>query len=382
MTGLTSEERAGLLQDDEIPVLQGAETFESPPRPASVLAGRVRALLEARGYNSVTGKVILEHEIDVWGEDGDGRVAVAGCREPGESGLATAAHIRDFFGKVYDIRHHYCNKIDLTLYVSPGGFTEQARSLCDRLGILALDAPTLEMLEKSQEELRPRYVPPEDQAVLTLLRERDRLQEEIRRRKLVRSLGQEIEEYRQQLETQTIPGFLVPAETSPTFWYSKRGEVPFPARWGEFVDFICPSFPRLPLVAYTQRRLLGVKERFFFSEALRLEGGVVLADPRARQAPLQAGTPETTPRLGEIIGRPVMTLDQTLLGSVADLQIAFEDGWRIRRVRVTADDALKESLKEPEFTLPGERTSLIQSVGGWVVVAQVRLAADFAIKPC
>lgn len=379
---MTSEERAGLLHDDDdIPVLQRAETFEIPPRPASVLAGRVRALLEARGYNAVTGKVVLEHEIDVWGEDEDGRVAVAGCREPGESGLATPVHIRDFFGKVYDIRHHYCNTIDLAIYVSPGGFTEQARSLCDRLGILALDAPTLEMLERSQEELRPRYVPPEDRAILTLLRERDRLEEEIRRRKLVRSLGQEIEEYRQQLETETIPGFLVPAETRPTFWYSRRDEVPFPALWGEFVDFVCPSFPRLPLVAYTRRRLLGVQERFFFSEALKLDGGIVHADPRARRAPLQAGTPETTPRLGEIVGRPVVTLDQTLLGSVADLQIAFEDGWRVRRVLVTADDALKESLKEPEFTLPGERTTLRRSADGWVVVALVRLAADFAIKP-
>ncbi|HEY8531170.1 MAG TPA: restriction endonuclease, partial [Limnochorda sp.] len=355
------------------PAGQAIQHPEGPPRRGSVLEGRIRALLEARGYHAVTGKIVLDHEIDVWGESPDGKVVLAECKEFYASGPATPAMVRDFFGKVYDIEQNYGEKVHLALFVSISGFTDAARSLCDRLGILALDAASLEFFEKSREELAPRYTPLEDQAVLNLRRERDRLAEELRRRELVRRLGQQIEEYRQQLETQTLPGFLVPSSASSSFWYSQLREVPFFGLGGEFVDFVSPYFPRLHFVTYLQRRLLGKKEALLPTELMSMKSGVVLVAPNAHQTPVRVQEDETSPKLAELIGRPVVTADGSALGTVADLQIAFQDGWWVRCVKVRAARNLQASLPQAEFTLPGERTSLTEaSEQGWVVTAHVR----------
>lgn len=359
------------------PLGQAGGQPEGPPRRGSVLEGRVRALLEARGYHAVTGKVVLDHEIDVWAESPDGKVVLAECKEYYASGPATPALVRNFFGKVYDIEHSYGEKVYLALFVSISGFSDAARSLCERLGILALDAQSLEFFEKSQEELVPRYTPLEDQAILNLRMERDRLAEELRRRDLVRRLGQQIEEYRQQLETQTLPGFLVPSSASSSFWYSQLREVPFFGLGGEFVDFVSPYFPRLHFVTYLQRRLLGKKEGLLSTDLMSMKSGVVLVAPNAHQTPVRASEDETAPKLAELIGRPVVTADGAALGTVSDLQIAYQDGWWVRCVKVRAARALQGSLQQAEFTLPGERTSLTEaSETGWVVTAHVRFAAD------
>lgn len=36
------------------------------PRRGSALEGRVRSLLQSKGYRAITNKIVLDHEIDVW----------------------------------------------------------------------------------------------------------------------------------------------------------------------------------------------------------------------------------------------------------------------------------------------------------------------------
>ena len=129
------------------------------------LEGRVRSLLQSKGYSATTNKIMRDNEIDLWGEDKDGRVALVECKEYYSSGPVTSSDIRNFFGKTYDIEHNYGENVYLKMFVSISGFTNVARALCERLAILAIDNNTLETMEQSSEEITPRYSSLEEQSV-------------------------------------------------------------------------------------------------------------------------------------------------------------------------------------------------------------------------
>lgn len=88
-------------------IRESPEPIERAPRRGATLEGRVRAMLERRGFRATTNRIVLDHEFDVWAEDRDGRVIVAECKEYYGSGPATSAHIRNFFGKVYDVEKNF-----------------------------------------------------------------------------------------------------------------------------------------------------------------------------------------------------------------------------------------------------------------------------------
>src|SRR5690606_36251145 len=175
-------------------IRESPEPIERAQRRGATLEARVRAMLERRVFRATTNRIVLDHEFDVWAEDRDGRVIVAECKEYYGSGPATSAHIRNFFGKVYDVEKNFGADIYMSLFVCISGFTDSARSLSDRLGITTLDLGTLEIVESSGEELAPRYKPLEDSSILQLRIESERLREELTRRQLVRKLSERIEE--------------------------------------------------------------------------------------------------------------------------------------------------------------------------------------------
>lgn len=349
------------------------------PRRGSTLEGRVRSLLERRGYRATTNRIILDHEIDVWGVDRDGRVAIAECKEYYDSGPVSPAQVRNFFGKVYDIEKNYGENIYLALFVSISGFSPAARSLCDRLKILAIDADTLETLEKSQEEIVPRYSPLEDQAVIALRRQRDQLREELDRRLLVRQLSQRIEEYKIALETRTIPSFLVPSAQSTSFWYSQCEEIPFAGLNGEFQDFTVPRFPLISRLVYRRRRLIGHRELALSLSDSRMQGGVVYVNSDALGQASPVGE-EDQPGLRQLAQAPVVTLDNTLLGVAADFRISWrQDAWQVDCIKVASGAQLRKQLANPDFTIPADRVSPKEVGDGWQLVAHVRLASEIAV---
>ena len=98
------------------------------------------------------------------------------------SGPVSSGQIRNFFGKAYDIEHNYGENVYLKIFISISGFTDAASSLCDRLGILAVDNNTLEILEQSSEDIVPKRASLEDRSVIELRKQainsRRRLQNE------------------------------------------------------------------------------------------------------------------------------------------------------------------------------------------------------------
>jgi len=355
--------------------LQPLQTAQTPKR-GSTLEGRVRALFQAKGYRAVTNKIVFDHEIDVWGEDENQRVAVAECKEYYATGPVTCGHVRNFFGKVFDIEHNYGENVYLAMFVSISGFTDTARALCDRLGILAVDAATLEVLEMSSEELTPRRSTLEDQAVLELRKQRDRLHEEITRRNLVRKLSQQIDDFNRILETKTLPGFLIPTTVSNSFWYSMVDELPFVGLNGTFKDFAAPMFPRLTLVLYEQRRLLGRKAMAISTDHLAMSNGVVHVREEALKDAAIASQTEVQPLVSHLLSRLVITADQLELGTVTDLLISYRNTqWVIESLKVASSGRLRARLAQPDFSIPSERVSLREDETiGWQILAHVKVA--------
>lgn len=361
----------GMLSDSEL----APET--RAPRRGSTLEGRVKALLGRRGFRSVTNRVVLDHEFDVWAEDRDGRVVVAECKEYYDSGPATPAHIRNFFGKIYDIEKNYGTDVYMSLFVCISGFTDAARSLSERLGVMSLDLSALEMLESSEEELTPRYLPREDSTVLELRKKSERLREELNRRQLVRRLSERIEEYQRTLQTRTIPSFLVPSSTGRSFWFSKCHDIPVVGIDGAFDDYVVSSFPQIDGLCFTKRRFLGRKRVAVPVALFQMDSGVIHLV--GKEALASDPTLETAPSLSELQGLPVHTLDNTSIGTAVDFLVSFgKDRPQVESILVQASSSLRDRLAETEFAIPGERISLKESDGSVgeakVLIAHVRLS--------
>lgn len=108
-------------KEEEAAAIEVAGLRASPPTPpkrGSTLEGRARMLLQSKGYRATTNKVVLDHEIDVWGEDADGRIALVECKEYYTSGPVSSGQIRNFFGKAYDIEHNYGENVYLKIFIS------------------------------------------------------------------------------------------------------------------------------------------------------------------------------------------------------------------------------------------------------------------------
>lgn len=349
------------------------------PRRGSTLEGRIRSLLQARGYSASTNKIVLDHEIDVWGEDDQGRVALAECKEYYSSGPVSSGQIRNFFGKIYDIEHNYGENVYLKMFVSISGFTDSAASLCERLGIMAVDADSLDILEQTHDEIVPRYAALEDKAVIELRKQRDKLQQEINRRNLVRKLGQQIDEYSRIIETKSLPSFLVPSAASNAFWYSSVKEIPFVGLVGEFEDFAAPAFPHISYLVYKQRRFLGRREKCTLVSPLHMEGGIIRISPEALSEQSTVIPDDASPRLSALLNAPVVTLDNVQLGTAIDLQITYHrDIWSVSCVKISSNREFRSQLSEPEFGIPSERMSLKEGDNGWLFVAHVKLATEIA----
>lgn len=379
---MNNETSRPISQADEaitVELAQREEIQNNSPRRGSTLEGRVRVLLQSKGYKATTNRIVLDHEIDVWGEDVDGRVALVECKEYYNSGPISSGQIRNFFGKVYDIEHNYGENVYLKMFVSISGFTDAARSLCERLGILAVDNSALEILEQSSEEISPRYSSLEDQSVIELRKQRDRLHEEITRRNLVRKLGQQIDDYTRALQTRTLPSFLVPSAVSCSFWYSAVGEIPFVGLNGTFKDFASPLFPNITHVLYEQRKFWGRKTMCIPAVQLRMKNGVIHTQTADIKS-LAINVPEDAyPYLKELVGSKVVTLDNHELGLVTDFLIACRNtGWLVEAIKVHNNNILKEKLSQPDFSIPSDRVSLEESLDKWRVVAHVKVASEVA----
>ena len=361
---------------------EAEESGSRAPRRGSTLEGRIRVFLERSGFHAVTNRVVLDHEFDVWAEDREGRVVVAECKEYYQSGPATPAQIRNFFGKVYDIENSYGTDVYMSLFVCISGFTDAARSLSERLRIVSVDLGELEMLESSGDDLTPRYVPLEDSAVLELRKESERLREELNRRRLVRRLSERIEEYQRVLLTRTIPSFLVPSSVGRTFWYSRSHEIPVVGIDGSFRDYVVASFPHIDGMCFSKRRFLGEKRTVVPVTSFKMEEGVIhLVDEV-----LSTSDPslQSTPCLSELRGLPIHTLDQKEIGTAVDFLLSFRrDKPMVESVVVQAASGLRDRLAEAEFTLPGERLSLKESKNSTgetlSLVAHVRMSEQFLI---
>lgn len=366
-----------VMPDADEPMRVTEENVSRAPRRGSTLEGRMRVFLERRGFHATTNRIVLDHEFDVWAEDRDGRVIVAECKEYYQSGPATPAQIRNFFGKVYDVKNNYGTDIYVSLFVCISGFTDAARSLSERLGIMSLDLGALEILESSEEDLAPRYLPLEDSAVLELRKESERLREELNRRQLVRRLSERIEEYRRALLTRTIPSFLVPSSIGRTFWYSKSQEIPVVGVDGTFRDYVVASFPYIDGMYFSRRRLLGEKRTVVPATSFKMKEGVIY--PVDEVLPTADQSLKSAPRLSQLQGLPVYTLDEEEIGAAVDFLLSFRgDKPAVESVVVQAAGSLKERLAEAKFTLPGERLSLKESKGstGEILglVAHVRMS--------
>lgn len=349
------------------------------PRRGSALEGRVRSLLQSKGYRAITNKIVLDHEIDVWGEDNDGRIALVECKEYYTSGPISSGQIRNFFGKIYDIEHNYGENVYLKMFVSISGFTDPARSLCERLGILAIDNNALEILELSKEELVPARASLEDQTVIELRKERDKLQDEIIRRNLVRKLGQQIDDFNKIIQTKTLPSFLVPSAVSNSFWYSAVQEIPFVGLNGIFRNFTCPLFPRITHVLYEQRRLFGKKIMSIPIETLRMKSGIIYIEADDIRTIITTPPEDAYPYLEDLINVVITTPDNKELGKAIDLMVAYRmNGWFVESVKVHCSDYFRDKLSHPEFSIPSERISLRETSSGWNMVAHVKVASEIA----
>lgn len=364
-----------------IDLLQPNKVSTTSPRRGSTLEGRLRVLLQSKGYKATTNKIVLDHEIDVWGEDIDGRVALVECKEYYASGPISSGQIRNFFGKTYDIEHNYGENVYLKIFVSISGFTDAARSLCDRLGILAVDNNTLEILEQSSEEIVPRHASLEDQSVIDLRKQRDQLQEEITRRNLVRKLGQQIDDYNRIIQTRTLPSFLVPSAISNSFWYSAAEEIPFVGLNGTFKNFATPYFPRITYVLYEQRRLFGRKTLCLSTENLRMANGVIHIETDDIKVAATNPPEDAQPYIKDLLGGTIYTLDNQELGIITDIMIAYRNnGWLTEAIKVRSSSLFEDKLTYPEFSIPSERVSLKEASDRWHMVAHVRMASEVIVN--
>lgn len=346
------------------------------PRRGSTLEGRVRFLLQSKGYQAETNKIVLDHEIDVWAEDGEGRVVLVECKEYYDSGPVSSGQIRNFFGKVYDIEHNYGEDIYLSMFVSISGFTDAARSLCERLGILAVDDGALQTYEQSSEQIVPRSASLVDQTVLELRKRRDTLRQEVDRRNLVRQLARQVNDYTNTLQTKTLPSFLVPSAISSSFWYSSAKEIPFVGLNGVFKDFAAPLFPRLSYVLYEQRRWWGQKTMGIPMEPLYMQNGIIHFRSTDIRELAIASPADAYPGIEDLMGGVVVTLDDYELGTVADLLVTFKGGnWTVEAIKVQSSAALMQELNQPAFYLPCERVSLDELPDKWRLVAHVTLVS-------
>lgn len=353
-------------------------TSNSSPKRGSTLEGRVRALLEAKGYRAVTNRIILDHEIDVWGEDPDGRIALVECKEYYMSGPISSGQIRNFFGKVYDIEHNYGENIYLKMFVSISGFTDPARSLCERLGILPVDNNALEILEQSSENITPRHASLEDKTIIELRKRRDLLQEEIERRNLVQKLSQQIDNFDRIIQTRTLPSFLIPSAISNSFWYSAVKDIPFVGLNGDFKSFATPLFPRITHVLYEQRRLFGRKHMSIPIENFRMESGVIHLETEDIKAVAAPPPEDALPYLKNLLGSIITTLDGKELGTIIDFMITYRGtGWLVESIKVQGSAFFKDKLTSNEFSIPGERVSLSETSDKWSMVAHMRVASEF-----
>lgn len=351
------------------------------PRRGSTLEGRVRVLLQSKGYKAATNKIVLDHEVDVWGEDIDGRVALVECKEYYTSGPISSGQIRNFFGKTYDIEHNYGENVYLKMFVSISGFTDAARSLCERLGILAVDNNVLEILEQSSEDIVPRSASLEDQSVIELRKQRDQLQEEISRRNLVRKLGQQIDNYNRAIQTRTLPSFLVPSAISNSFWYSTVDEIPFVGLNGTFKHFSVPYFPRITYVLYEQRRLFGRKILCLSTENLDMGNGVIYIETDDIRTMATTPPDDAQPHIKNLIGGTAYTLDNQELGTITDIMIAYRNHlWLVEAIKVRSSDLLEDKLTHPEFSIPSERVSLKETPDKWHMIAHVRIASKVIVN--
>jgi sporulation protein YlmC with PRC-barrel domain len=370
-------------KEEEAAAIEVAGLRASPPTPpkrGSTLEGRARMLLQSKGYRATTNKVVLDHEIDVWGEDADGRIALVECKEYYTSGPVSSGQIRNFFGKAYDIEHNYGENVYLKIFIGISGFTDAASSLCDRLGILAVDNNTLEILEQSSEDIVPKRASLEDRSVIELRKQRDQLQEEVAKRNLVRKLGQQIDDYNRIIQTKTLPSFLVPSSISNSFWYSTVEDIPFVGLNGTFQHFAIPFFPRITYVLYEQRRLFGRKSLCLTAEYLEMANGIIYIQADDVRTVATNPLEDAYPFVKSLVGCTVYTLDNQQLGEVNDVLITYKHKrWSVEAVKVLSSPLLGGRLSHPEFSIPAERISLAETSDRWKVTAHVRIASGVNI---
>ena len=106
-------------------------------RPGTSLEDRVAALLRNLGYSVVQHKIIADHEIDVWGEQDDGRTIAVECKEYYSSGPVPTEDVVKFIGVIADLRNTLGIPDD-AMFVSITGFRGRARDMLERNGIISV----------------------------------------------------------------------------------------------------------------------------------------------------------------------------------------------------------------------------------------------------
>lgn len=344
---------------------------KTSPRRGSTLEGRVRTLIQNRGYQATTNKIVLGNEFDVWGVNKEDQVAVAECKELYQSGSATPKMIRNFFGKIYDVTNNYGADVHASLFVCISGFTDQAKSLCERLRITPVGSEQLDNLERSEKDLSSRETTLEDETIISLRKERDELREKLNRRQVVRKLSQRVEEYKNQLKTKTLPGFLIPTSISNSFWLNDVEETPFIGLEGDLEDFIVINYPYIQHVSYKQKRFLGSRELYIPTANLSMEEGVVYVEGEGNN---ELPTSEV-PKLRNLLGGKVMSIDEKKLGQIQDFQISLQNECKVSAVKLSLTDELSSRLDTDTVTITADRTTT-DDTGESYLTLHARLTKD------
>lgn len=137
------------------------------------------------------------------------------------------------------------------------------------------------------------------------------------------------------------------------------------------------SFPHIDGMYFSKRRFLGEKRTVVPAISFKMEEGVIY--PIDDVLPTSDLSLQSAPRLSELAGLPIYTLDQEEIGTAVDFLLSFRmDRPLVESVVVQAASDLRDRLAEATFTLPGERLSLKESkssAGETVsLVAHVRMS--------
>ena len=332
-------------------------------RPGTSLEERVASLLRNMGYYVEQHKILAGHEIDVWGEDNNGKTIAVECKEHYTTGPITTHYVVKFIGVIADLQK-VMGVPDEAMFVSITGFIDEARDMLERNGIIPLDREALLSLEQratTLENIKPSHSI-HDRAILKLTMELQGLKRELRRREQINSLSAKIEKLKLRLELETLPSFLQPAKMNVHVLYSncKRGEVPIIGLEGSFVDFLVLNYPLIDYILFSKKGFLGEKLLLRPPGALTISQGIITIRSIPHEE-IQDYSEHIHSKhlLKRLVDMPVFTLNNIRIGRIMDFIIGILSlQFAILAVKIDLDPQISDQVKQKVILIPSSRTTL------------------------